>query len=72
MFEKIFSILAVSMIFFFLTLSFKLLNGWQPFYKKYNIKVVGLYEACALEKGFTKVERDIYGRRIVVCVIPKQ
>lgn len=45
-------------------------NGWQPFKNIITTNVTGLYEACRMDGGMSKTDRDTMGRRIVICTIP--
>ena len=48
----------------------KIYQGWQPFRNTIQNNITGIYEACRIEGGMTKVDRDTMGRRIIICTVP--
>ena len=68
--EKLFQILNIVLVVLLLIIAVKIARGWEPFKNDIQFNVTGLYEACRMDGGMTKVDRDTLGRRVVICTIP--
>jgi hypothetical protein len=68
--DKIISILFAIVLILTAFYLFKLNRGEKPFVNNVKVEVKGLYEACRISGGMTKVDRDVLGRRLVICTIP--
>jgi len=62
----LFSIVLILTIFYLVRLNL----GEKPVLNNVKVEVKGLYEACRISGGLTKVDRDTLGRRVVICTIP--
>ena len=68
--EKIISFLFGVLLVLTIAYFIRLHTGLKPFENHIKLEVKGLYESCRISGGFTKVERDDLGRRVVICTIP--